>query len=113
MTLTRARDLGTGQPLRYTPAWAVKAWAGLDLGGLRLDLGARWTGARFTTASASLPLPPHLVLDGQASAGRSFGSFDLRLALAAENLTGLDYQVIRSYPMPPRHARLRLTLTPR
>ena len=34
-------------------------------------------------------------------------------ALAAENLTGLQYEVVRSFPMPPRHARLRLTLTPR
>ena len=113
VTLTDARDLDTGQPLRYVPRWAVKAWGGLDWGTVRLDLGARWTGARYVTASASQPLPPHLVLDGQVSASRRLGTLDLRLAIAAENLTGLQYQVVRSHPMPPRHARLRLTLTPR
>ncbi len=112
-TVTEARDLDTGQPLRYVPRWAVKAWGGLDLGAVRIDLGARWTGARYTTASASLALPPHLVVDGQASVGRRLAALDVRLAVAAENLTGLQYEVIRSYPMPPRHARLRLTLSPR
>ena len=112
-TALDARDLGSGQPLRYVPRASVKAWAGLDLGALGLDLGARWTGTRFTTASASLPLPPHLVVDGQVSARRRLGTVDLDLGLALENLTGLQYEVVRSYPMPPRHARLRLTLSPR
>ena len=112
-TALDARDLGTGQPLRYVPRASVKAWAGLEAGGLSLDLGARWTGARFTTASASLPLPPTLVVDAQVSARRRLGAVDLGLGLAAENLTDLQYEVVRSYPMPPRHARLRLTLSPR
>ena len=112
-TALDARDLDLGQPLRYVPRWSAKAWAGLEAGGLRLDLGARWTGARFTTASASLPLPAHLVLDGQVSVRRTLAGAELALGLAAENLTGLQYEVVRSYPMPPRHARLRLTVSPR
>ena len=112
-TVLDARDLGTDQPLRYVPKMSAKAWAGLDLGALRLDLGARWTGTRFTTASASQPIAAYLVVDGQISARRTLGAVDLALGLAAENLTGVQYQVVRSYPMPPRHARLRLTLSPR
>ncbi len=112
-TALDARDAGTDQPLRYVPRTSVKAWAGLDLGALRLDLGARWVGARFTTASASQPVAAYLVVDGQISARRTLGAVDLTLGLAAENLTGAQYEVVRSYPMPPRHARLRLTLSPR
>ena len=112
-TVLDARDLDVGQPLRYVPRGTAKAWAGLEAGGLALTLGARWTGARFTTASASLPLPATLVVDGQISARHTLGGADVTLGLVAENLTGLQYEVVRSYPMPPRHARLRLTLSPR
>ena len=113
VTLTDARDLDLGQPLRYVPRWSLKAWGGLERNRVRLDVGARWVGARYTTASASLPLSAYLVLDGHLSARQTLGGLDLALGLAAENLTGLQYEIIRSYPMPPRHARLRLTLTPR
>ena len=112
-TALDARELDTDQPLRYVPRWSAKAWGGLGVGAVRVDLGARLVGARYTTASASLALPAYLVVDGQVSARRRLGAVDLALALAAENLTGADYQVVRSYPMPPRHARLRLTLSPR
>ena len=110
-TLLDARDLDAGAPLRYVPRWTAKAWAGLEAGALRLGLGARAVGARFTTASASQPLPTHFVLDAQVSVRRRVGPSTLTLGVAAENLTGLQYEVVKSYPMPPRHARLRLTLS--
>ncbi len=109
-TILDARDLEADSPLRYVPRWTAKAWAGLEAGGLRMSLGARAVGSRFTTASGSQPLPAHVVLDGQVSLRRRIGPSTLTLGIAAENLTGLQYEVIRSYPMPPRHARLRLTL---
>ena len=111
-TLLDARDLDTGQPLRYVPSWTVKAWGGLTVGAVRIDAGARVVGRRFTTASGSQPLPAHVVVDGQAAVQRRLGTAALTLALAAENLTGVQYEVVRSHPMPPRHARLRLTLSP-
>jgi outer membrane cobalamin receptor len=109
-TLLDARDLDARQPLRYVPRWTAKAWGGLGWGVFRLDLGARVVGARFTTASGTQPLPAHLVLDGQLGARARFGSAEVRLAVAAENLTDARYQVVQSYPMPPRHARLRLAV---
>ncbi|MDT7855736.1 TonB-dependent receptor [Rubrivirga sp. S365] len=112
-TYVDARDRGTDAPLRYVPRWTAKAWGGAGWGALRLDLGARIVGARFTTASGSQPLPAYLVVDAQASVRRAVGAVDLTLGLAAENLTGAQYEVVQSYPMPPRHARVRLTIRTR
>lgn len=109
-TLLDARDLESSQPLRYVPRWTAKAWGGLGWGALRVDLGARLVGARTTTASGSQPLPAHLVLDAQAGARVQVGGAEVGLAVAAENLTDAHYQVVQSYVMPPRHARLRLTV---
>lgn len=112
-TALDARDLRTDQPLRYVPRWTAKAWGGLAWGALRADLNARLVGARFTTASGSQPLPAHLVLDGQLGARYRTSAVAVRLALAVENLTDATYQVVQSYAMPPRHARLRLTVQTR
>ena len=109
-TLQDARDLGTDAPLRYVPAWTAKAWGGLAVGAVRADVGVRAVGRRYTTASASLPLPAHLVVDAQLTARRAVGGVELALSVAAENLTDARYEVVQSYPMPPRHARLRLTV---
>ena len=111
-TLQDARDLGTGDPLRYVPAWTAKTWGGLAVGAVRADVGVRAVGRRYTTASASQPLPAHLVVDAQLTARRAVGGVELAVSLAAENLTDARYEVVQSYPMPPRHARLRLTVQP-
>ncbi len=112
-TALDARDLDTARPLRYVPRWTAKAWAGLRLGAVRLDLGARAVGRRFTTASGSGALPAYLVLDAQAGVHQTVGGAEIALSLAAENLAGARYEVVRSHPMPPRHARLRLTVRTR
>ncbi|MEM1116559.1 MAG: TonB-dependent receptor [Bacteroidota bacterium] len=109
-TLVDARDLDADRRLRYVPAWTLKAWSGLAVGAVRLDAGARLVGRRFTTASESQALPAHAVVDAQASVRRRLGGAVLTVALAAENLTGVQYEVVQSFPMPPRHARVRLTL---
>jgi hypothetical protein len=56
-------------------------------------------------------LPPFVVFDARVTAGFStaFGRADV--ALFVENLGGSEYVVVSGYPMPPRHARLRITLT--
>jgi len=110
-TLTDARDLDTGFALRYVPRWTVKGWAALRLGAVRLDVNARAVGSRYTTASESLPVSAYLVVDGAASVRWRHSETDLTLAFRAENLTGAQYEVVRSYPMPPRHARLHLSLS--
>ena len=109
-TVQRARDAGTDAPLRYVPAWTAKSWGGLAVGAVRADLGVRAVGRRYTTASASQPLPAYLVVDAQLTARRVVAGVGLALSLAAENLTDARYEIVQSYPMPPRHARVRLTV---
>ena len=70
----------------------------------------RAVGRRYTTTDASQSLDTYLVLDGQVRYIRMIGPIRTTLALAAENLTSLQYEVIQSYVMPPRHLRVRLIL---
>ena len=113
LSLLDARDVGTGFRLRYTPRWTARAWAGVARGALRLDVGARAIGARPTTASGSQPLPASLVLDAQLRARRRTRAGVLGVGLSLDNLLDARTESVRSYPMPPRHARLRLTLDSR
>ena len=54
-----------------------------------------------------------LILDGQARYTRAVGGVRATLGVVFENLTGLQYEVIPSYVMPPRHLRVRLLLQSR
>ncbi|HEX8385273.1 MAG TPA: TonB-dependent receptor, partial [Rubricoccaceae bacterium] len=113
VSLLDARDRTSGFRLRYSPLWTAKLWGGLARGPLRLDVGARAVGARPTTASGSQPLPRHLVLDAHLRWTRRVGVGTVGAGLALDNLLDARYETVRSYPMPPRHVRLRLTLDTR
>lgn len=119
--LTDARDRSRpgssayGRQLRYVPRHRLTLFASAALGlprsaRLGLDLGARLLGERPVRADGSLALPAALTLDGQLRLAVPIGGAAATLALAAENLTGARYELVRGYPMPPRHARLRLHL---
>lgn len=123
-TLTDARDRSDraspsfDRQLRYVPRWTAKAWGGLALarvvgGALRLDAGAQAIGRRPTASDASRWLPAYVVLDGQVRYTRDAGRIGVTLALAVENLSDARYEVVQSYPMPPRHLRVRLLLETR
>ena len=115
-TFTDARDRSDpaassyDQQLRYVPKWTAKMWASTTLGTLRFDLGLQAVGRRYTTSDASQSLDSYLVLEGQVRYIRTLGAVRATLALAAENLTDLQYEVIQSYVMPPRHLRVRLII---
>ncbi len=121
-TLTDARDRSRpgapafGHQLRYVPRHQLKAHAdaALALGkrtALRLDLGGRFTSARPVRSDGSLDLPATFTLDGQLRLQRRFPQFAAALALAVENALNAEIEVVRGYPMPPRHARLQLHLS--
>ncbi len=120
-TLTDARDRSRpgasayDQQLRYVPRHALKLWAeaALALGPatrLRLDAGGRFTGARPVRADGSLWLRAAFMLDGQVRVQHRFPTFTAALGLAVENVFSAEVEVVRGYPMPPRHARLRVHL---
>lgn len=115
-TITDARDRSDrlsssyNQQLRYVPKWAAKAWASATMGAFRLDLEIQSVGSRNTTSDASQSLDSYIIFEGQARYRRSLGPVRATLAIAAENLTDLHYEVIQSYVMPPRHFSVRLTI---
>ncbi len=120
--LTDARDRSQpgsssyGRQLRYVPRHALKLWGGaaLALGSatrLRLDAGGRLTGSQPVRADGSLDLPASFTLDAQLRAEHAFSTLTAALALAVENAFDADVEIVRGYPMPPRHVRARLHLS--
>ena len=115
-TLTDARDRSDPDAasydhrLRYVPRQQLKAHAGFGVGPLRLHASARFVGHRPLTTDGSQRLAPYRVLDAQLRYTHAWDKVTATLAVAIENLLDADYAVVRFYPMPPRHARLRLTL---
>lgn len=116
-TLTEARDRSDAaarsfdQQVRFVPRHQLKSHLGLRLGPVFLDVAGRYTGRRFITTDGTEALDPYLLLDAQARLSRSTRWVDATLALFVENLLDRRYEVIPANPMPPRHARLQLTLT--
>ena len=116
-TVTDARDRtdpdasSFDQRLLYVPDRLARADAALGLGPLRLDAGLEHTGARATASDGSSALPPATVLDlGLAGTLRQRG-VAATLAVRVENVLDARYALVQQYPMPPRHLRVRLTLT--
>ncbi len=98
------------QPLRYVPRQQLKLNLSARWGLLTADLSSRLVSERFITTDASQSVPPYHVLDAQLRLRKTLGPMTATLGLALENALDARYSIIRYYPMPPRHARLRLTL---
>lgn len=96
--------------VRYVPREQLKLWLGIGWQGLQLDVHARFIGRRFITADETQALPTYHVVDAQLRYTKRTKRLDASLGLYLENLLDAQYSVIRFYPMPPRHARVRLTL---
>ncbi|MEM1044399.1 MAG: TonB-dependent receptor, partial [Bacteroidota bacterium] len=99
------------QRLLYVPDRLVRADAGISAFGVRLDAGLEHTGTRATASDGSAELPPATVVDlGLQATLRAAGASGT-LGIRLENALDAQYQIVRQYPMPPRHIRVRLTLT--
>ena len=99
-----------GRQLPYVPKQQLKAFAGATWGPVTLDLTGRLVSERFITTDESQSLPPYQVLDARLAVTQSVGPVAMTLDLSVQNALNTDYAIIRFYPMPPRHARLRLTI---
>ncbi len=116
-TLTDARDRSDpearsfDQPVRLVPRHQLKGHLGLRLGPVHLDVSGRYTGRRYVTSDGTRFLDPFFLLDGQFRLHQQTRLVDATLAVVVENLLDRRYEVIPVHPMPPRHARLQLTLT--
>ena len=118
-TATQARDRtepsasSYDQPLLYVPDRQVKAAVTLGGRGLALDAEAVHTGRRFVVADGTASLPPVTVVAAGLRLGTSDPTGAFTAALRVENLGGARYELVRGYPMPPRHLSLRLSITTR
>ncbi|WP_420455946.1 TonB-dependent receptor plug domain-containing protein [Rubrivirga sp.] len=99
------------QRLAYVPDRLVRADLALGAGPLRLDAGLEHTGTRATASDGSTSLPPATVVDAGLSGRLRLGPAAAALAVRVENVLDARYAIVRQYPMPPRHVRVRLTLT--
>jgi len=99
-----------GRQLPYVPKQQLKAFAGATWGPVTLDLTGRLVSERFITTDESQSLPPYQVLDARLALTQPIGPVAVTLDLSVQNALDADYAIIRFYPMPPRHARLRLTI---
>lgn len=99
-----------GRQLRYVPREQAKAYVGIRLGPAVFDLNGRYTGRRYVTADESQYLDPFFVLDAQVRMRHAFAGLRAELSLVLENVTDAHYAVLQNYPMPPRHALLRLLI---
>ena len=115
-TVTDARDRSMpeaasyGAPLRYVPRQQLKLFVGMAWRAFRIDAAGQLVGRRPLTSDGTMHLPAYRVFEVQASVQHRLGPARLVLAFALENAFDARYTVVRRYPMPPRHARLRLTL---
>lgn len=116
-TRTHARDRTNpeassyDQPLLYVPDRQVKGALSVGWPTLTLDLEAVHTGRRFTTSDGSASLGPVTVAAAQVRTRLAVAEAAGTLAVRVENLADRRYEIVRGYPMPPRHLALRLTLS--
>ncbi|MEM6336467.1 MAG: TonB-dependent receptor [Bacteroidota bacterium] len=114
--LTDARDRSDeaspvfDTPLRYVPRYQVKPYAGIGSGPVRLDVSARFVGARRVTTDGRQQLDPYAVADAQLRLRQRIGSVAGTLSIQFENVLDRQYEVVLGYPMPPRSLRVRLTV---
>ena len=108
---TDAASSAFDQLLLYVPESLVRADAALGFGPLRFDAGLEHTGERATATDGSASLPPATVVDLGLSGTLAVGPAAATVAVRVENLLDARYALVRQYPMPPRHVRVRLTLT--
>ncbi len=96
--------------LPYVPRERLKLRIGLKWQGLRLDFYGRAIGRRYITADETQFEPAYQVFDARLSYRSRIGPVALRLSLGIEKGFNERYDIIRFYPMPPRHAEGRLAV---
>ncbi|PSQ98406.1 MAG: TonB-dependent receptor [Bacteroidetes bacterium QS_9_68_14] len=103
-----------GHQLPHRPEQQLKLNVGaavaLGSGRLRAGLNGRLVGPRYVTTDESDAQPAYQVVDARLRYARDIGPLRVGLGAWLENATAEDYQIVRFYPMPPRHLRLRLTI---
>ena len=113
-TLTDARDWSDQTApsyVRLLPRHQGKNHLTLRFGFARLSTSARYVSRRFITTDGSSSLAPFILFDGNLELDQHVGRVVLTVSAAAENVFNLRYEVMPSYPMPPRLVRMGFSAT--
>jgi len=97
-----------GAQLPYVPQQTWKLWGRVEWRGLSVSTTARLVGTRFYSVDESNSLAPYQAVDVRAAYEWSFNIGQLALEAQVENVLDRRYEIVRLYPMPPRHATVRL-----
>jgi len=100
-----------GAQLPYVPQQQLKLWAGIDWAGISFGLNGRLVGPRFYSSDESQRLDPYQVVDLRTGYRFSIAGADITADVGIDNLLDQRYQVVRLYPMPPRHVSANLTVS--
>jgi len=100
------------EPLRYVPRTQIKGHSTLTWGPATLTLHARYTGRRYVTSDGRQFLDPYVMAGTQLTLQHSVAGVQTSLELDIDNLLNTEYESVGGRPMPPRHARLRLKVSP-
>jgi iron complex outermembrane receptor protein len=99
-----------GAQLPYVPTQTLKIWGQTQWKDLSLSASGRLVGVRYYSSDESNALPPYQTLNVRAAYNWRLADSRLSIEMQIENVLNERYQVVRLYPMPPRHATLRLQL---
>ena len=97
-----------GAQLPYVPKQTWKLWGRVGWNGLSLSATSRLVGTRFYSADESNALSPYQALDLRVAYEWSLGTGELALVAQVKNVLDRRYEIVRLYPMPPRHATFQL-----
>ncbi|WP_251980708.1 TonB-dependent receptor, partial [Salinibacter ruber] len=97
-----------GAQLPYVPRQTWKLWGRAEWRGLSVSATGRLVGPRFYSADESKSLAPYQAVDVRAAYEWAFDAGRLALEAQVKNVLDRRYEIVRLYPMPPRHATLRL-----
>lgn len=100
-----------GAQLPYVPTQTLKIWGRTQWNDFSLSASGRLVGERYYSSDESNALSPYQTLNIRAAYNWRLPAGRLSIELQIENVLNKRYQVVRLYPMPPRHATLRLQLT--
>ncbi len=97
-----------GAQLSYVPRQSWKLWSRVEWQGLSVSATGRLVGTRFYSSDESKSLAPYQTVDVRAVYEWVFDSGRLALETQVKNVLDRRYEIIRLYPMPPRHATFRI-----
>lgn len=116
-THTRAVDRSNrrspafGSQLPYVPREQLKGWIDAAGYGITVGLSGRAVSERYYTADESRSVAPYHVAQAYASYRYDFDAVSVALRADLDNALDRSYEIVRLYPMPPRHLSVRLQLS--